>query len=303
MSNTPYVFLNDEIVPWDEAKVHVASVAFKCGTAVFEGLRGYWNPQQEQLYVFQLDAHMERLAYSQKFMRFDEIIDTKYVAQKTLELLRVNEFRENVHIMATVFVNGFGGPTICGPLGLAITAAPRVDNLLVKNGCSTQVSAWQRVSDNAMPMRVKCNANYQNGRLAWLQAKADDYDTAILLNSRGKISEGPSSCLFMIRDGKAVTSTITSDILESITRATILKLLRDECGIETVERDMDRSELVAAEEAFYCGTAWEVTPITSIDRLPVGSGTVGPIVRKLQEAYFSIAYGETDKHAEWRTSV
>lgn len=303
MSNPPYVFLNDEIVPWDEAKVHVASVGFKFGTAVFEGLRGYWNAQQEQLYVFQLDAHMERLTYSQRFMRFENIIDGEYVAQKTIELLRVNGFRENVHIMATVFVNGFGGPTLCGPLSLAITAAPRVDNLWVQNGCSAQVSAWQRVADNAMPMRVKCNANYQNGRLAWVQAKADDYDTAILLNSRGKISEGPSMCLFMIRDGKAVTSTITSDILESITRATALELLRDECGIETVERDMDRSELVAAVEAFYCGTAWEVTPITSIDRMPVGNGEVGPIVRKLQDAYFSAARGETKKYAEWRTSV
>ncbi len=303
MSNPPSVFLNDEFVPWDEAKVHVASVGFKFGTAVFEGLRGYWNSQKEQLYVFQLDAHMERLTYSQRFMRFEDIVDTEYVGQKILELLRVNGFRENVHIMATVFVNGFGGPTLCGPLGLAITAAPRADNAWVQNGCSAQVSAWQRVADNAMPMRVKCNANYQNGRLAWVQAKADDYDTAILLNSRGKISEGPSMCLFMVRDGKAVTSTITSDILESITRATALELLRDECGIETVERDMDRSELVAAEEAFYCGTAWEVTPITSIDRLPVGSGEVGPIVRKLQDAYFSAARGETEKYAAWRTSV
>jgi branched-chain amino acid aminotransferase len=303
MSNSPYVFLNNEIVPWDKAKVHVATVGFKFGTAVFEGLRGYWNAQQEQLYVFQLDAHMERLTFSQRFMRFDEIIDTAYVGQKTLELLRANEFRENVHIMATVFVDGFGGPTICGPLGLAITAGPRADLPWVAGGCTAQVSAWQRVADNAMPMRVKCNANYQNGRLAWVQAKADDYDTAILLNSRGKIAEGPAMCLFIIRDGKAITSTVTSDILESITRATVLELLRDECGIETVERDMDRSELVAADEAFFCGTAWEVTPITAIDRLPVGSGEVGPIVRKLQDAYFSVASGNTDQHAAWRTSV
>jgi branched-chain amino acid aminotransferase len=302
VTNPKFIFLNDEIVPWEEARVHVSTAAFKFGTAVFEGLRGYWNEEQEQIYLFQMDAHMRRLTYSQTFMRFEEIIDTGYVAEKTAELLRANEFRETVHAMTTVFVNGFGGPTVSGPIGLAITAAPRGGPGLVESGCSVQVSSWQRLADNAMPLRVKCNANYQNGRLAGLQAKTDGYDAALMLNSRGKVAEGPGMCFFMVRDGTVVTPTITSDILESITRQTVLDLVK-EAGLPTVERDVDRSEIAAAEEAFFCGTAWEITPVTSIDRIPVGDGKVGPIVGDLQQRYFAVAKGESPDHAEWRTAV
>ena len=302
MDRPKYIFLNDEIVPWEEAKVHVSTVAFKFGAAVFEGLRGYWNEQQKQMYLFQMDAHMHRLEYSQKFMRFEQVFDAAYVTEKTIELLRANEFRTTVHCMTTVFVDGFGGPTVCGPIGLAITAAPRAQPRLLKNGCTAQVSSWQRVSDNAMPMRVKCNANYQNGRLAGLQAKADGYDTAILLNTRGRVAEGPGMCFFMIRDGIASTPHTSSDILESITRSTVLELLR-EAGFETQERDIDRSELAAAEEAFFCGTAWEITPVVAIDKLNVGAGEVGPVVRELQERFFSIVRGESDDHPQWRTPV
>jgi branched-chain amino acid aminotransferase len=297
-----YIFLNDEIVPWEDAKVHVSTVAFKFGTAVFEGLRGYWNDDHQQMYLFQMDAHMKRLEYSQKFMRFENVFDGAYVREKTIELLRANEFRATVHSMATVFVEGFGGPAVSGPVGLAITAATRGGPGQLEEGCTAQVSSWQRVADNAMPMRVKCNANYQNGRLAGMQARADGYDTAILLNARGKVSEGPGMCFFMMRDGVASTPHTSSDILESITRLTVIELLR-ESGVEVQERDIDRSELAAADEAFFCGTAWEVTPITAIDRLKVGNGEVGTVVRGLQERFFSVAKGESADHPEWRTPV
>lgn len=302
MERPKYIFLNDELVPWEDAKVHVSTVAFKFGTAVFEGLRGYWNEDHQQMYLFQMDAHMRRLEYSQKFMRFEQVFDGAYVREKTIELLRANEFRATVHSMATVFVEGFGGPAVSGPVGLAITAATRGGPGQLEEGCTAQVSSWQRVADNAMPMRVKCNANYQNGRLAGMQARADGYDTAILLNARGKVSEGPGMCFFMMRDGVASTPHTSSDILESITRSTVIDLLR-ESGVEVQERDIDRSELAAADEAFFCGTAWEVTPVTAIDRLKVGDGEVGSVVRGLQERFFSVARGESADHPEWRTPV
>lgn len=302
MEKPKYIFLNDELVPWDDAKVHVSTVAFKFGTAVFEGLRGYWNEDHQQMYLFQMDAHMRRLEYSQKFMRFEQVFDGDYVKEKTIELLRANEFRATVHSMATVFVEGFGGPAVSSPVGIAITAATRGGPGLLEEGCTAQVSSWQRVSDNAMPMRVKCNANYQNGRLAGMQARADGYDTAIMLNARGKVSEGPGMCFFIIRDGVACTPHTSSDILESITRATVIDLLR-ESGVDVQERDIDRSELAAAEEAFFCGTAWEITPVVSIDRLKVGDGQVGPAVRQLQERFFAVAKGESADHPEWRTAV
>lgn len=303
MANPKFVYLDDRVVPWDDGRVHVASVGFKFGTGVFEGLRGYWNAEREQMFVLQLDEHMRRLEYSQRFMRFDEILPGPDVGKKILELLRANAFRENVHIMSTVYVQGFGPPHTTGPIGLSILSGPRHDIPRTEAGCTAHISSWQRVPDTAMPMRVKCNANYQNGRLATLQARADGYDTAILLNSRGKVAEGPGMCVFMIRDGKAVTPPVTSDILESITRQTVMTLCDEYLGMEVVERDIDRSEFAAAEEAFFCGTAWEVTPLVGVDRLPVGDGRVGPAVRRLQEVFFGIATGALDDHAEWRTPV
>ena len=303
MAKTKYVFFNGEIVPHDEAKVHVSTTAFKFGAAVFEGVRGYWNAQHEQLYLFRMPEHMQRLVFSQRVMRFEEIIDAEYVSDKTIELIRANEVRETLHLVPTVFVNGRGGPETRGPVALSITANPGFTRGFVETGCSVQVSSWQRVPDNAMPVRVKCNANYQNGRLAAVQARDDGYDTALLLNSRGKVSEGPGQCFFMIRDGRAITPSTSNDILESITRDTILRLLPRYCDVEVEERDVDRSELAAAEEAFFCGTAWEVTPIVNIDRIPVGSGEIGPVVRRLKEAFFRVAKGEVDDYADWRMPV
>jgi branched-chain amino acid aminotransferase len=303
VAHPKYVFLNDAIVPWEDARVHVSTVAFKFGTAVFEGIRGYWNEKEGRMYVFQLAEHMQRLAYSQRAMRFDAPLDVDMVAERTLELLRANDFREGVHIMTTVFVNGFGDPLTTGPVGLAITAAPRKHSDRMEKGVSAQVSSWMRAPDTAMPMRIKCNANYQNGRLAGLQAKADGYDTAILLNSRGKVAEGPAMCFCMIRDGKLITPSVNSDILESITRRTVLALAREYLEIETIERDVDRSELYAAEEAFFCGTAWEITPVVAIDRMPVGTGVPGPLTRRLQQTLLGIATGTVRDHAEWRTPL
>ncbi|RMH65703.1 MAG: branched-chain amino acid aminotransferase [Bacteroidetes bacterium] len=303
MSHPAYAYLDDRVVPWDEARVHVSSVAFKFGTAVFEGIRGYWSPEHEEMFLFRLDDHLERLRFSQAFMRFEAPIEPAVVRRAILEVVRANALREDVHIMATVYVRGPGGPAVSGPVGLAVTAAPRLDIPWGETGCRVQVSSWQRVEDRAMPVRVKCNANYQNGRLAAVQARADGYDTALLLNARGKIAEGPGMCFFMVRDGRALTSTVTSDILESITRATLLELIPTACGIPCVERDLDRSELAAASEAFFCGTAWEVTPIVAIDGLPVGAGVPGPVVRALRAAYFDLVRGASAAHPEWRTPV
>jgi branched-chain amino acid aminotransferase len=303
MATPEFVFMEDQIVPWDQGTVHVDSAAFKFGSAVFEGLRGYWNAEDGEMYLFRMAEHMNRLVYSQRFMRYDEILSPDFVTEKTVELIRANGFKgENVHIMTTAYIAGRGGQNVTGPIGLAITAQERPRTAKITEGISAQVSSWMRVPDNAMPMRAKVNANYQNGRLATLQAQGDGYDTAIFLNSRGKVSEGPGMCFFIVRDGVPITPHTSSDILESITRSTVLQLLA-EMGTPAVERDIDRSELVAAEEAFFCGTAWEVTPVTSIDKLPVGDGAVGPLTKRLQDAYFNVCHGTTGAHPEWRLPV
>lgn len=299
----PYVFMNGDIVPWAEATIHVFTPAAKYGAGVFEGIRGYWNDAAEEMYLFRMAEHAERFVFSQVAMRFAEIVGPDELIAKTIELVRANELRETVHIRTTAYIDGNGELGATGPVGFCITAVPRPLPKRVTAGCRAQVSSWQRVADQMMPMRVKCNANYNNGRLASVQARGDGYDTAILLNARGKVAEGPSMCFGLVRDGRLVTPSVTNDLLESITRSTVIRLARDELGLEVVERDIDRSELYAASEAFFCGTGWEITPVVDIDGIELGDGGVGPIVRRLQEVYFDVVHGRRADYADWRMPV
>ena len=299
----PLVYFQGRVVPWDEARVHAFSPAVKYGAGVFEGIRGYWNETQRAMYLFRVPEHLKRLHFSQTMMRMEPIIDSDVVHDALLTLMRANAFEETVHIRTTVYIDGTGESSARGPTDLTITAVPRPLPDRVKTGVHAQVSAWQRIPDNAMPMRAKANANYNNSRMAAIQASVDGYGAAILLNDRGKVSEGPGMCIFIVRDGVPITPSVTSDILESITRDTVLRLFREDMGLDAIERDIDRSEIVAADEAFFCGTGWEITPITHVDRIPIGSGEVGPLTEALKARYFDVVHARTNERAEWRIEV
>jgi branched-chain amino acid aminotransferase len=303
MGAAKYVYFNGNVVPWQEARVHIFSPVAKYGIGVFEGIRGYWNAEAEEMYLFRLQEHMRRLDYAQAVMRFETPVPGESLIEPLIDLVRANQFRETIHARVQIYLDGAGDVSAVGPVGVAITAIPRPLPKQVSEGVSAQVSSWIRISDRSMPARVKCNANYHNGRLAMLQARHDGYRAPILLNMEGKVSEGPSMCLFIVREGRPITPAITNDVLESITRRTVLELARAHLGVEPCERDVDRSELYAAEEAFFCGTGWEVTPIVSIDGLPIGSGRAGPFVRRLQKLYFDVVEGRRRDHAHWRTPV
>ncbi len=296
------IFFNGEFVPWSEAKVHVFSPAVKYGASVFEGIRGYWNENKEKLFLFRLDDHMARIEFSQRVMRFGEIAPAGLLCDATVKLIQKNNFRCSVHIRPTVYLDGIGESSARAPIGQFITAIPRGTPEKVKNGVRVQISSWERISDRAMPARAKANANYNNSRYAGIQASIDGYDAAIMLNNRGKISEGQGMCVFMVRNGVAVTPSVTSDILESITRDTVIVLLK-EMGIEIQERDVDRSEFYDASEAFFCGTGWEITPINEIDGSPVGSGEPGELTRKLQSVYFDLVNGVVEDVRGWLTEI
>ena len=289
--------------PWNDAKVHVFAPAMKYGAGVFEGVRGYWSETRGEMVLFRLDEHLARLEYSQRVMRFDRVFTPKEMAEPILEVMRRNAFAEHVHLRPVVYVDGNGPVGSLGPVEYAVTAVPSGIKDTVENGVAVQVSSWQRVADLAMPTRVKANANYNNSRMASMQARHDGYGAALMMNQKGHVSEGPGMCFFMVRDGVPVTPSITSNILESITRDTVIKILRDELGLETVERDVDRSELYACEEAFFCGTAWEISPITSIDGIPVGMGKIGPLAGRLAEIYFDIATGVVEDTRGWLTAI
>ena len=297
-----YLYLNGKIVPYGEALIHVQSAAVKYGTAVFEGLRAYWNEGRVELYVFRLKEHIDRLYDSLRLMRMDHSFTREELTSSILEVLRKNEYREDVHIRQTALLEADGAMEATGPVGLAVDALPR--KLSTKAGITACVSSWMRIADGSMPPRIKCSANYQNGRLAALEAKMNGYDGALLLNSRGKLAEAPGACCFVVRGGVPVTPPVTADILESVTRATLLELCRKELDLVPVERDIDRTELYVADEAFLCGSGWEITPILSIDKLALGDGTrPGPLTRAIQECYFAVVRGETPAYRGWLTPV
>ncbi|MGY3488144.1 branched-chain amino acid aminotransferase [Bradyrhizobium sp. USDA 4011] len=304
MCSAEFAYLNGEILPWSDAKIHVFSPAAKYGIGIFEGVRGYWNEHEKQLFLFRLNEHLDRYAFSQKAMRFDEGgPSSEELTQALIALCRANQFCTTVHIRMMAFVDGSGEMGATGPVGTAITALPRPTTREVARGASAQISSWMRMPDNVMPARIKCNANYHNSRLAVMQARCDGYDIAFLLNSRSKLAEAPAMCIFLVRHGHLVTPSGTNDILESITRGTVIEIAEEYLQLETVERDVDRTELLLADEVFYCGTGAEITPVTSVDRISVGDGKPGPVTSKLRELYLAIVTGETKDHSEWRTAA
>jgi len=293
---------NGQSLPFGEARIHPLAVGVAYGAAVFEGMRAYWNPSTKRLSVFRMEEHLARLDQGMKIMRFDNAPSRDVLRDGVLRSLRENAPDDDAYIRLQVQIEVIGSMATTGPVGWIAAAMPRERSTKFKTGVAVGVSSWTRISDNSMPPRVKATANYHAGRLITQQAKVDGYDNAVILTRDGKVSEAPGACVAIIRDGQLITPSRDNDILESVTRATVLELAR-ELGIPTVERNIDRTELYVADEAFLCGTGQELVPITSVDRLPVADGTPGALTMKLQTAYESVVRGTTDAHSEWRTPV
>jgi branched-chain amino acid aminotransferase len=298
-----YVWMDGKIVPFEDAKIHVFTPAAKYGTAPFEGLRAYWNEEKEELYSFRTGEHYERLFESLKIMRLKITYSVADCKKFLVETIRANDFKEDLHIRHTVYLGGYSMVDTEGPTGMWIIARPLGRLYDMEKGIRCSISSWVRMDDNSFPPRVKIGSNYQNSILAAAQARADGYDQPIMLDSRGKVSESATACLFMVRRGVIVTPPVTSSILESITRTTIIEMARHELNLPVEERDIDRTELYVSEEAFLCGSGLEVTPVTSIDKIPVGNGKVGPTTKKIVAAYFDIVRGNKPKYKEWLTPI
>ena len=297
------IMMNGDLMPYEDARLHPMALAVTYAATVFEGLRAYQVPDTNQFSLFRLPEHIRRLQGGMKLMRFDGSYDTAYMQDCLTRLIRANEPDTDVYIRLLVYIEGTGLLATTGPVGFTAAAMPRDKPKFVDTGMNLGVSSWQRLADNASPPRIKTTANYVNARLAVHQAKADGYDGALMLTPEGKVSEAPIACFFMVRDGRLITPSTSSNILESITRDTIITRYQELTGDAAIERSIDRSELYFADEAFLCGTGQEILPVTSIDRLPVGEGKVGPLTSQLRQDYFDIVRGLNPAHAEWRTLI
>lgn len=294
--------MNGKLLPFNDAGLHPLSLAVTYATTVFEGVRAY-QIADESFAFFRFDEHVRRLQAGMKLMRFDQSYDVEYLLDRLTRLVLANEPDADVYIRLLVYVEGIGLMATTGPVGFTAAAMPRKKPKFAETGMSLGVSSWRRLSDDASPPRIKCTANYHNARLTMLQAKADGYDGALMLTPEGKVSEAPIACFFMVRDGQLITPDKTSNILESITRDTIITRYKELTGKTVEERVVDRSELYFAEEAFVCGTGQEILPVTSIDKLPVGDGSIGAITNQLRQDYFDIVRGVSEDHPEWRTMI
>ena len=295
--------MSGKIVPYQDARVHVLSTAMKYAASVYEAMRAYWSDADQQLYVFRPREHLRRLERSAKIARIPLPADAARLERETLEIIRANDLHEDLHVRLIVFVDtDDGGLASREPVGYVIAPIPTT-RYFETAGLHVGVSSWHRTADNAIPARVKAAANYQNSRLALLQAKTDGYDDAIMLNQDGSVAEGPGYTLFLVTEDRPMTPSVTSNILEGVTRATLLTLFPESLGVTVEQREIDRTELYVADEAFFAGTAAEVTPILSIDRRPVGEGVMGPLTAKVRDAYFRSVRDGSAPHPEWRIPV
>ncbi len=299
------VFFNGRICPMREATVSVAAPALNYGTGCFEGIRAYWNPDAGQLYALKLREHYERFTQSCRMLKIDLPHSVDELCDVTLEILRRNEYREDVYIRPLAFK---GGASIKlrlrgVPDEFAIFTFPFGNYVDITAGLSVQVSSWRRISDNAIPARSKVTGAYINSALAVDDALEAGFDEAIFLTADGHVSEGSSCNVFLVRDGKLITPPVTADILEGITRLAVMQVARDTLGLEVVERDVDRTELYVADEIFFCGTGVQVSPVTKVDGRAVGIGRPGDLTTRLQQAYFEAARGSDPRYADWLTPV
>ena len=302
---TPTAFLRGEFIPMEDAKIGVMTHAFNYGTAVFEGIRGNWNAEQEQLYLFKVRAHFQRLRMSAKIMRMELRYTDDELVEITNELARRNGYNEDIYIRPMVYKSteavGVRMHDLDDDFLLFVT--PFGNYLDPDAGIRCMTSSWRRIDDTMIPARAKVNGLYVNNAMAKTEAQLNGFDEAIMLNSDGHVSEGSGENIVMIRNGKLISPPETDNILEGITLDTAFEVARNELGLEIQRRSIDRSELYIADEIFMTGTAAHLTPVTEVDRVPIGDSTAGPISSKLQKTYFDMITGKLPQYSDWISPV
>ena len=297
---TEHVFMNGEYIEADKAVLPVRTHAFLYGTSVFEGIRAYYNKEEDQLYAFRVKEHYERLLHSAKVMWMKSPYTIEEYENITKDLLKLNGYKTDVYIRPTLYKSSQKvGPTLTdNEDSFLIFTTPFGDYFESDRGLKLCVSSWRRTSDNAIPPRAKVSGAYANSALIKTDAHEADFDDAVVLSESGQVTEGSAMNIFLVINGTLVTSSTTDDILVGVTRNTVIELAH-ELEIPVKERSIDRTELYAAEEAFCCGTGAQIVPVESIDHRIVGDGKIGNITKQIQELYFNVVKGKVDKFKKW----
>lgn len=297
------VFYEGDFRPLADAKVGLLTHALHYGTGLFEGIRGYWSQDDKELYLFRSPEHYERWRTNARMLKIEIPLSARELCELTSELIARNNLQCDLYVRPLAFKSRQGIGVHFGPeWEFALVALPFGTYIDSSQGLRVCVSSWRRIDDNAIPARGKICGAYVNSALAGDEARSNGFDEAIVLTTEGHVAEGAASNIFMVRQGRLVTPPPYENILEGITRATVMELARD-LWVDTVERPIDRTELYVADELFFSGTAFEIAPIIEVDRRPVNNGKIGPLTRRLQEAYSDIARGRTARGGHWRWPV
>jgi len=298
------IYFENDIVPLKHAKINILTHGLHYGTGVFEGIRGYWSNEEQELFLVRCEDHYRRWKTNCRILDMEPQKSPHELAELTAELVRLNHFRTDVYVRPLAYYSSARiGVRPDGKFNYAIIPVPFGVYMESERGIHAGVVSWRRIEDSAMPCRAKICGAYVNSVLATTEAHAHGYDEAIMLGENGHVAEGATCNVFMVRHGKLITPPPSDNILEGITRASIMELAKREMHLEVVERSIDRSELYVAEELFLTGTAVEVAPITKVDRCPVGLGMVGPVSEKLRELYFEATRGKLDDYRLWLQAV
>lgn len=300
-----FAFFEGKIVPIEDAKISVMTHAFNYGTGVFGGLRGYWNDDENQLFVFRPHDHFERLTQSASLLRINVPHSVPQLVGILNELLRTEGFRENVYIRPLAYKSTEMIGVRLHDVDDEVTmfAMPFGRYVEKEEGLHVGFSSWRRVDDNAIPARGKITGAYANSALIKSDAVLAGYDEALVLNEDGHLAEASAANLFIVRKGVVYTPPVESNVLEGIVRRSLITLMRDDLGLEVVERNVDRTEVYIADEMIMCGTGVQVAAVTRVEHRAIGSGQMGPITRKVRDLFFDVVRGRVDKYREWLTPV
>jgi branched-chain amino acid aminotransferase len=302
---TPTAFFEGQFVPLEQANINIMTHAFNYGTAVFEGVRGNWNEEQGELYLFKVREHIERIRQSAKIMRMEIRYSDDELVGFVQQVAERSGYREDVYIRPMVYksskVVGVRMHNLEDEFLLFVT--PFGAYLDPDAGARVGTSSWRRVDDTEIPARAKVTGLYVNNAMAKTEANLNGFDEAVMLNQDGHVSEGSGENILIIRNGVIVTPAPSDNILEGITMDTVLMLAREHLGLSVERRSIDRSELYIADEVFMTGTAAHVTPITEVDRVPVGNGRPGPISTQIQKLYFDMITGRIPQYMDGLTPV